>query len=332
MKITRDNVGNLPLDEFLTTVAGIYSKQDEKRSIYDIWLHATHHAASIGEEVRKFKPGEELFKEIADFAMWLFTFVGKINVPLGSASNPHGIEESTVRICDKIKFPDILWNKYPGLCPVCFWRRFQETGGTEDVHPDPCDCLLHEVETRNKDQEKQQIEKLYEYACSHKHDKDKLKSVDDWQKMFEDVYKANLRHIGLEDIAFHLLEEVGEVSNAVVRSYTYVGGELKAGEPYWRRRFLESEIADAASWMFTLVNCLELVPEIAREFQKFVFGETVLREEKITLSRIIWKRYAWPRNSWHCPHVCQLPECECPINLVNNGDILKTLMACNKES
>lgn len=67
MKITRDNVGNLPLDEFLTAVSGIYSEQDEKRSIYDVWLHATHHAASIGEEVRKFKPGEELFKEIADF-------------------------------------------------------------------------------------------------------------------------------------------------------------------------------------------------------------------------------------------------------------------------
>ncbi|GAJ14211.1 unnamed protein product, partial [marine sediment metagenome] len=46
MKITREGVGKLPLDVFLTAVAGIYNKQDEKRSIYDIWLHATHHAAS----------------------------------------------------------------------------------------------------------------------------------------------------------------------------------------------------------------------------------------------------------------------------------------------
>ena len=328
MKITRDNVGNLPLDEFLTAVADIYSEQDENRSIYDIWLHATHHAAAIGEEVRKFKPGEELFREIADFAMWLFTFVGKINVPLGSASNPHGIEESTIRIHDKIKFSDIIWNKYPELCPVCFWRRFKKTGSIENVPADPCDCLLYPVETRDKQEEKLQLEKLREYSGTRK----KRETVDDWQKMFKDIYEANLRHIDLEDIAFHLLEEVGEVSNAVVRSYTYAGEELKGGEPYWRRRLLESEIADVASWMFTLVNHLELVPEIAREFQKFVFGETVLQDKPLTLSGIIWKRYAWPRDSWYCPHTCQSPKCKCPIILVNNEDILKTVMACNKES
>jgi NTP pyrophosphatase (non-canonical NTP hydrolase) len=323
MKITKHNVGKLPLDEFLTTVAGIYSKQDEKRSIYDIWLHATHHAASIGEEVRKFKPGKKLFNEIADFAMWLFTFINKINVPLGTASNPHGIAESTIRVRDKMRFSDIIWNKYPGLCPVCFWRRFQKTGKIEDVQNDPCDCLLHEVEKRNKAQEKTQLDKLQDYATMHR--RAKPRSVDDWQKMFENIYEANLRHLDLEDIAFHLLEEVGEVSDAIVRSYTYGGKDLKAGAPDWRRRFLESEIADVASWTFTLVNCLELVPDIAREFQKFTIGETVLRKEKITLSRIIWKRYAWPRNSWYCPHVCQKSICECPIILVDNEKTLNKL-------
>lgn len=64
MKITRGKVGHLPLDEFLTAVAGIYSKQDESRSVYDVWLHATHHAASIGEEVRKFKPGKSYSRRL----------------------------------------------------------------------------------------------------------------------------------------------------------------------------------------------------------------------------------------------------------------------------
>lgn len=320
MKITKDNVGNKPLDDFIAAVAGIYDIQDEQRSLYDIWLHATHHAASIGEEIRKFKPGEKLFKEIADFAMWLFTFVGKINVPLGTQTNPHGIEESTIRIRGKISFSDIIWNKYPRLCPVCFWRRFQKIGRIEDVRAGPCDCLVHEVEMRDKAQEKQQLEELQRYA--NMHSKNKPETVDGWQDMFKDIYKANLRHLDLEDIAFHLLEEVGEVSNAVVRSYTYVGEELKAGEPYSRQRFLESEIADVSSWIFALVNCLELVPEIAKELEKFVFGETVLRDEKITLSRIIWKRYAWPRNSWYCPHVCESPKCKCPIHLINDEERL----------
>lgn len=324
MKLTKDNIGGLSLDGFVAEVAGVYSIQDEKRSIYDIWLHATHHAASVGEEVRKFKPGEQLFKEIADFAMWLFTFACKINVPLGSASNPHGIEETTIRVSNKIKFSDIIWNKYPELCPICFWRRFKSSGKIENILPTACDCLLYPVETRDKTQERKQLSNLHKYADQHS--SNKPESVDQWQQMFRRIYEANLRHIDLEDIAFHLLEEVGEVSDAMVRSYTYVAEEFIPGEPFWRKTSLESEIADVSSWMFTLINHLELIPEIAREFQKYVFGETVMQEKPITLSGIIWKRYGDDRRgSLYCPHKCKKQVCECPIILVNNDEILGIL-------
>lgn len=326
MKLTRENIGQLSLDGLVTEVVGVYRKQDEKRSVYDIWLHATHHASSIGEEVRKFKPGEKLFNEIADFAMWLFTFVGKINGPLGSSTNPHGIEESTIRVGDKMNLSDIIWNKYPKLCPVCFWRRFRPSRRIEDVSPDACDCLLYQIETRDKTQEREQLDNLRKYADQHSKDKDRPEPVDQWQEMFGRIYEANLRHIDLEDIAFHLLEEVGEVSDAMVRSYTYVGEEFKAGEPYWRQILVESEIADVSSWMFTLINRLKLIPEIAREWQIYVFGETVMQEKPITLSGIIWKRYGDNnRNSLYCPHECKKQVCDCPIILVNEKELLDAL-------
>lgn len=285
MRITKANIGNMPLDEFVTAVAGIYETQDEKRSIWDIWLHTVNHAAAIGEEARKYKPGGKPLEEIADSSMWLLTFVGKIRGTFGSVAGKQRIEESTIRT--EVTLSDIIWNKYPMVCPVCFGRRFDDCGAMDTQLTKPCDCLLYPVETRGQSQIRDHINKLRQYAKDHIHDKPM--SVDGWQQMFRDIYEPNLRHLSLTDIAFHLLEEVGEVSNAVLRMYTYDKGKFQAGEPEWRQNGLENEIADVSSWLFTLVNHLELVPEIAREFQKFLWGETALRETRMTLSSIIWR-------------------------------------------
>lgn len=315
MKITKDNIGKISLDEFVDAVSGIYSKQDEKRSIWDIWFHATHHAASIGEEIRKQQPGDELLKAVADFSMWLFTFVGKIKhdigVPLDKTERP---EESAIRI--KWGFSGLIWNKYPNMCPVCFWRRIKNGMNTSDTSFSAlCDCLLHEVESRDQTQTKEHIKKLRKY--SETADGNKPTSVDEWQKMFVNIYEANLRHLNLTDIAFHLLEEVGEVSNAMVRMYTYTKDEFKSGEPSWRLIYLENEIADVTSWLFTLVNKLQLVETIAKEHQRYMFKQEVLPSIQYTLSGIIWNRYGSDdRQCLYCPHQCKLPKCECPIYLV----------------
>ena len=270
MTITKDNIGKMSLDKFVDAVSGIYSKQDEKRSIWDIWFHATHHAASIGEEVRKQKSGDRLLEAVADFSMWLFTFVGKIKdgvgVPLGK---PERAEESAIRI--KWGFSELIWNKYSNMCPVCFWRRSEKGISTSDSgFNDPCDCLLHEVESRDQTQIKEHIRKLRKYAETA--DENKPTSVDEWQKMFRNIYQANLRHFTLTDIAFHLLEEVGEVSDAMVRMYTYATDEFQSGEPSWRQIYLENEIADVTSWVFTLVNKLQLVEESARGHSTYILG------------------------------------------------------------
>ncbi len=230
MIITKETIGKLSLDDFVDMVSGIYSRQDKKRPIWDIWFHTTHHAASIGEEVRKDKPEDKLLLEIADFCMWLFTFVGKIkgNIGVSLGNRPETPEESVIRL--KYEFSDLIWNKYPKMCPVCFWRRISEGMDTSATgFNDPCDCLLYEVESRDDTQKKEHINKLRSYAKTHY--SDKPTSVDEWQKMFFDIYQANLRHLTLADIAFHLLEELGEVSDAMVRMYTYLMDEFKSGEP-----------------------------------------------------------------------------------------------------
>lgn len=322
MKITKDTIGGMPLDNFIKEVVGIYHIQDEKRSIWDIWLHASHHAASIGEEARKYKPGEKLLAEIADFSMWLFTFVGKTKGSIGLPSEHQEIEVCTIRTNEKLEFSDIIWNKYPGICPVCFWRRINSgIEISDDNFLKPCDCLIHEVESRDQSRPKDNAKMLRDYAIQYY--KHKPISVDQWQDMFKNIYQANLRHLSLIDIAFHLLEEVGEVCDAMSRMYTYIDKEFCHGEPPWRQKWLENEIADVSSWVFTLVNSLELMPEIAKAFQKYLIKDTILPTTKITLSGIIWNRYgSEERESLYCPHICKEQVCKCPILLVTDKDSL----------
>lgn len=324
MSLNRDTVGKVDLDEFVKAVSGIYINKDKVRSVWDVWLHANHHAAAIGEEVRKAKPGEKLLIEIADFAMWLFTFAGKIrgtfDIFVDDGSFNNRFEENTIRT--KKGFSDIIWDKYPGICPVCFWHRSENGVGLSSPEFNKvCDCLIKEIENRDQSKKREHVEKLRRYAAEHIGERPA--NVDLWQAMFQKIFEANLRHVSLVDIGFHLLEEVGEVSNSMVRMYTYKtgrGGNFRKNEPKWRQVWLEEEIADVASWLFTLLNHLRFVPEIANAFQKYVFqgAKPIQFDEDIKLSRIIWNRYGNEGiGEFMCPH-CKKQICRCPILLIQD--------------
>ena len=310
---TRATVGSTPLDDFVKVIPGIYAEPDKKRSIWDVWLHANHHASAIGEEVRKNKPGGKLLQEIADFSMWLFTFLGKVAGTYGEDQRgSESPQESLIRV--RLSFSDMLWYKYPAMCPVCYWRR--SGGGDRDRETskffrNSCDCLLYDVESRNQDEKRKHVVALRGFAEDG--GAEKPTSVDDFQKLFTSIFSPNLRHLDLDDIAFHLLEELGEVSDAMVRTYTY-SGKVEQGEPSWRQVWLEEEIADVTSWLFALVEKLNLVIETADEYDAWRSGEPSPGRERFTLSQIIWKRYGSDAlKAFYCPHGPSQLECSCPI-------------------
>lgn len=315
-------VGELALDDFVKAIPQVYDRHDQRRSIWDVWLHANHHASAIGEEVRKNKPGAKLLVEIADFAMWLFTFVGKLQGTTGEAkAADQRKEESLIRVT--MGYSDLLWLKYAGMCPVCYWRRTdggKRENEKSEIFRHSCDCLLFDVESRDQSEKKRHATALRTYAreiieC-------KPERVDDWQEMFGTIFKANLQHIDLSDIAFHLLEEMGEVSDAIVRIYTYTTSRpLTSEELRWRQTWLEEEIADVSSWLFALVQKLDLIRETADEYDKWRFKETFVARTQIQLSRIIWTRYGSDeRGCFYCPH-CTEVECNCEIRLIGVTDL-----------
>jgi len=309
-----NTVGQMPLNAFVDAVNRIYRDKDEKRSIWDVWMHANHHASAIAEEVRKRASWYNLRTEIADFAMWFLTAVHKLEGEVGVPKPGDGERESLIRIGHN--YSDLLWNKFPGCCPVCYWRR---SGGDREKERkpgfcNPCDCLHHEIEKLQEADRRKHAKALRSFSKSNR--ELQPQGIDEWQRMFANIFSASLRQFSLTDIAFHLLEEMGQVSDALVRTYTYKEDEWVQAEPSWRQIFLEDELANASSRLFALVEKLDTLRQSPTEDRSTSGLMIDLGETPLKLSRIIWERYGSDDlGDFICPFD-RAKTCGCPIIFV----------------
>jgi NTP pyrophosphatase (non-canonical NTP hydrolase) len=294
--------GRMQLDDYALAVPRIYGAHDQYRSISDVWCHALHHGAAIAERVRKKAPLDELFTEIADFALWLFTTVCKLSGRLGDRKASAGAPaEALIRV--RSSCSNIVWHRYPKICHVCYARRSKNSGVSRSAAGmlEPCDCPAQGADRRNKDTKRSDSLNLYRFAEDNQ--AQKPGSIDDWQLMFASIFRANIEGVSSQEIALHLMEELGEVSDAMVRMYSYTKKDFRRGEPNWRQLRLESQLADVFSWLFALI----LKINAGNEFSSVV---------PITLAEIIWRRYGSNRlRSFRCP-CCDKKVCSCPLIFV----------------
>jgi len=124
----------------------------------------------------------------------------------------------------QIDLENEVWQRFPYLCSYC--------GSC------PCSCKENKIEKRQ--------EVLPD-------EKKKVKTLAEFQKMFNQIYPAGKRTI--EDAGIHLAEELGEFSEAIL---TYRGGHQ---EKDFQR--IEIEAADLFSCFMGVFNSLEL--ELAKE-------------------------------------------------------------------
>jgi NTP pyrophosphatase (non-canonical NTP hydrolase) len=316
MKYSRDTIGGMQLDELVVKIAEIYSANDRNRSLWDVWCHALHHAAAIAERLRKKSPTARVFEEIADFSLWLFTAVNKLAGQLGQLKEQNETPpETLIRIQGGCS--DLLWHRYPNMCPLCYVRRTKGSGNRRDLQEllRPCDCPLSGAdEPQNKDEKRAAAGALRQLSEDTR--SAKPKSIDEWQQMFGTVFRSNLSRISLTEVMLHLMEELGEASDAMVRMYSYSRENFVKGEPRQRQLRLESQIADVFSWLFALVETMNLLRvEIAGGHRCRSESDAVVRED-IRLSEIIWRRYGSDElQSFYCPF-CKQAACSCPLIFV----------------
>src|SRR5438876_1021941 len=252
MEPSSASVGQKSLDEFVDVVAKIYIAHDKNRSIWDVWCHTLHHAASVAEQIRTGETGKILHKEIADFSLWLFTTVlklrGKFGQSEGTFEAPH---DRFIRIQSTCS--DLLWHKYPKVCPFCLDRKPASDSQAEASVGSLITCHYGEILRVVEDTDSRR-----KRATALRHRSDAIRSempasIDEWQKMFTEIFEADLAVLTLKDIALRLMEELGEASNAMIRMYSYKEETFRFGEPNWRQTNLELQLADVFSWLFLLV-------------------------------------------------------------------------------
>ncbi|MCI0620476.1 MAG: MazG-like family protein [Acidobacteria bacterium] len=300
MEITAETIGRISLDDLVRRAHSLYGPKDEKRSLWDVWMHTNHHASGIAEQVRRKSDRQRLYQEIADFSMWLFTMVTKLRGQIGFAKPPDSPQESVIRIASECSA--ILWRRFPRVCPFCYWRR--TTGKREKESQsgidDPCDCGAHASMPLNADEKQAHATSLTEFSKNRI--SGKPQSVDEWQEMFASVFATQIARLSLCDIALHLMEELGEVSNAIARMYSYSERTFMAHEPLWRQFHVEEEFADVLSRLFGLVQKLD--------------SDVSEANGRILLSHIVWLRYGSQSHRSLACWKCGKTTCDCQIIIV----------------
>jgi len=317
-RVTDDNYLHASIDDFHEDFAAIWVRDLGDRSTFDLWLHVVDHASRIARAIRQQRPPEVL-DDLADTAVWLLSFIAYCQDTQRESDRYFRFDESP---------SDIIWNKYPAICPACFdtWilsllglnpkensqkklefkrqeieaefaRRVAEFEG-----PSPCTCLVRIV-THLKEREiisslRPELDNLrIAYATLLKDAGKKIHMMSGIEDMFRSIY-ANMHHVtSLETSAFRLLEEVGEGSQALKDCYTYDDSR----EPFSpelhavRKRLLLDELGDTLSWLFAITIKIQTTyGSLADEYQTSISksaGQRQIDNKDISFADIVWAKY-----------------------------------------
>lgn len=192
-------IGQLSVDNLPKAVGKIYGAKDELRSLWDVWLHANHHAAAIAHAAKKPRLEERVLKEIADLAFWLLTIVYRVRGDLGVRKPGEDDRQSIVRIKEDLS--DLLWNRHPGLCPSCYWRRTRsDVASSSPTLPELYECAAHPGEQPDGAVRRSLSQELRDLAgtrVGHRPD-----SLDLWQKWLGEIYRDYVEAVSLKEVGW----------------------------------------------------------------------------------------------------------------------------------
>jgi len=337
----------------------IYRQTDLDRDVTDVLLNLIMHTSRVSEAVRR-NQAAAILEELSDVAAWLLSLVAK-----RQSVKDHPL--------DRIFYSDssmteIILGKYPAHCPACLERELTDEVfegiltrpqlTEEEVRaaverlsrvfapgvPRPCLCLsCPTAEYRNEADppEIKRNKRLVRRAYASANIGLISRTAGDVEDMFRRIYKTNAQNSSLEDIAFHLQEEVGEVAEALLRTYTYnrgngqiVGTRKLYGE---RMEHVDEEIADVFSWMYSLIFKIQgLIANVDKWWEITISAATsgMLNWNAISLPAIIWVKYGdeqpkGPRNAdrrfLRCGD-CYQHVCQCKFLIARKEELVEEVL------
>lgn len=318
-----------------------------KRSPLHIWMEVVGISSEVGEGVRKYE-WDVVINKLGKLVMWWFAFIGRLN---------DLSEESGDAVIFKLPDTagDILWRNYPGICPVCV-STFYEGNKNIKIEQivssigDKCHCLCKKVEVEKRSEDIKQLANKLTKEISLKYIEKKPNSLLDYEQMFAKMFESNIYILTPDEIAFHLLEEIGEVSNALVDATIYSDlpsiyshslstmDKIIAGAKN-RIEHIEKELSDVFSWIIAMLEkskqiissssrlCVELnVGKVEKEILNNIFKVLSIPTETINLTDIIWGKYRFRHRLGH--KKCRSNVCKCNVEgqlLLDNKHLSRDL-------
>ena len=321
----------LSIDDYVDIVRNVWALNHHRRKVTDYAMHVLDHASKLGEAIR-LEDLDEIFCHLAEVSNWLFGFVAKLNDEKINYEKIFNIPT---------KLSDMVWYKYPNLCPVCFKRNLISLLSSKKIESinekdvtnigteieGKCLCLKYYPETEHRSYEDKKILKdnLLTYAMGKI--SSKPTTLGQTESMFHKIYSSNTAIQTLESIGFHLLEEVGEMARAIMDLYTERNEDKTCEEKVMD---LCDEIADTFSWICTLTAKLHelfksrdsLHDKISDKLNSIFAGFGASFEERtlsykiaknIRLEMAILLRYLDTGSmKYKCPY-CNKIVCECEL-------------------
>lgn len=238
----------------------IFSDRNKEHDYLFMWDKVVEHSTRLAEAIR----GKKFFEastSISRIFCWVCGFVS-----------------SNQDMVDKKSLEDLIWFKYPRTCNYCVSELSKEIQAYIDKKGGvPCQCGPELAALSNKKMKASRLKDYYENP--------RPITLDDWGSMFHSIFGNRIFLMSLDDICFHLFEEVGEVlvaletradftTNVPADHFSideirklYGASEffkkvLRKKQPVYKdfikasNQSIKEEIADVVSWLFSLVGKL----------------------------------------------------------------------------
>jgi hypothetical protein len=324
--INEANYKKASLEMYQNDVVRVWPTNMTERPTLYIWLHVLRHATTACEGVRKYE-WNVILDELAGLILWWLAFIAKLN----SLARSPGDD---VIFALPFSASQVVWNKYPRVCPVEFglYVSGHSTASldviweaTADME---CTCLARkkDVENRSSEEKLHAREKLYTFA--HEFRRRKPKNLSGFEDMIANIFSSSIYILTPHEIAFHLMEEIGEVSRALADLEVSQTATTKSkthhstfeSERISRVLDLSDELADVFSWTVSLISKVRFfLSSFDDYFESTSDTETsTLANIKALLGRdanrinicdIIWRKYGIGGRI-RCP-VCRDAPCTC---------------------
>lgn len=270
---------------------GIYYIKNGKRSSADMWLRAYSDASKVGEAVRK-RANQEAIHYMTHTFGWFIVSIKKFQ--------DEGFLDT------QWSMTDILLHKYPNLCPYCL----QVVGCICSGMRKSLEAMPEQEKNAYMARRSAALQQGRE-AISASRDFDR--SIAGLASMLYRIYSEAHHSSDLNEIAFHFLEEIGEVS--ICLASIHDGSKPKAGAPPFTVQ-LVAELADTVAWgLAVLAKILD-----ERHYSMFSVRPSAVRSRKdlgassldpFLLPAWLWSVYtSQKRRLLRCPR-CFGARCRC---------------------